>query len=146
MPLGGVNTNCVIAGHRGWSNGKYLKDIEEISVGDVLKLTTLWDVLSYRVTEIRVIAPNDLAPVAEASTEAAREYGETPHTGTEPVSGGRVSVGAGVEFESSKSLIFGDEFLHDIGFALLILIPLVWGITTLRSKKRTRRQHNDRRM
>ena len=60
MPIGGINTNCVIAGHRGWSNGKYLKDIELIQVGDVLEVTTLWNVMHYKVSEIKVIMPRDV--------------------------------------------------------------------------------------
>ena len=60
MPIGGINTNCVIAGHRGWHNGKYLKDIEEVAVGDVLTLTNLWYEMKYQVTEIKIIMPNDI--------------------------------------------------------------------------------------
>lgn len=60
MPIGGPNTNCVIAGHRGWHNGKYLKDIEKIHVGDTIVATTLWDVLHYDVKEIKIIKPNDI--------------------------------------------------------------------------------------
>lgn len=63
MPIGGINTNCVVAGHRGWSNGKYLKDIELIHVGDVLEVTTLWDVMHYKVTEIKVIMPRDVESI-----------------------------------------------------------------------------------
>lgn len=63
MPIGGINTNCVVAGHRGWSNGKYLKDIELIQVGDVLEVTTLWEIMHYRVTEIKVIMPRDVESI-----------------------------------------------------------------------------------
>ena len=61
MPIGGINTNCVLAGHRGWINGgKYLKDIEKVQVGDTIKVDTLWYPMEYVVSEIRIIYPNDV--------------------------------------------------------------------------------------
>lgn len=60
MPTGGANTNTVIAGHRGWSNGKFLKDIEKVKPGTDVVLTTIWEVLRYKVKEIRVIMPYEL--------------------------------------------------------------------------------------
>lgn len=61
MPIGGINTNCVIVGHRGWINGgKFLKDIEMVEVGDVVTLTNLWYPMEYKVVEIKIIYPNDI--------------------------------------------------------------------------------------
>lgn len=63
VPIGGVNTNCVIAGHRGWDNGKYLRDIEKIQLGDVLTVTNLWETLHYEVVDIVIIRPNNINEV-----------------------------------------------------------------------------------
>lgn len=60
MPIGGKNTNCVIAGHRGWNNGKFLKDIEVVQEGDPIILTNLWYRMEYVVSEIKLIYPNDI--------------------------------------------------------------------------------------
>lgn len=59
IPIGGVNTNSVIAGHRGWKNGKYFKEIENLSAGDPVYLTNPWETLTYRVESIDIIAPTD---------------------------------------------------------------------------------------
>ena len=60
MPIGGINTNCVIAAHR--SRG-FFGDIESLKINDVVKVTNLWEELSYRVVKIIVIDPYDVDKV-----------------------------------------------------------------------------------
>lgn len=59
VPIGGENTNSVIAGHRGWKRGKYFKQIEKLKPGDAVYITNPWGTLSYRVESISIIAPTD---------------------------------------------------------------------------------------
>lgn len=56
-PIGGDNTNCVIAGHRGWRGADYFLHIDRLQVGDTVKLTNLWGTLTYTVTDIQIIQP-----------------------------------------------------------------------------------------
>ena len=63
LPIGGVNTNCVIAGHRGWSGAPYFLNMDKVEVGDTVTVTNLWETLTYQVCEIRVIEPNDIDAV-----------------------------------------------------------------------------------
>ncbi len=60
IPLGGKNTNAVIAGHRGYSGYPYFKEIELLEPGDEVLITNLWGTLTYQVTEIIIISPNDV--------------------------------------------------------------------------------------
>ena len=60
LPIGGSNTNCVIAGHRGWNGAAYFLNIDKLRVGDELSITNLWETLDYIVSEIRIIEPNDI--------------------------------------------------------------------------------------
>ena len=60
LPIGGENTNCVIAGHRGWNGAAYFLNIDKLRVGDELSITNLWETLDYIVSEIRIIEPNDI--------------------------------------------------------------------------------------
>ena len=60
IPLGGNNTNAVIAGHRGYSGYPYFKEIELLAVGDEVTITNIWGTLTYVVTEIKIINPNDV--------------------------------------------------------------------------------------
>lgn len=58
IPVGGINTNSVIAGHRGYRGAPYFRDIEELSVGDDIYITNPWETLSYRVESVDIIAPD----------------------------------------------------------------------------------------
>ena len=60
IPLGGENSNAVIAGHRGYSGYPYFKEIELLEPGDEVIITNLWGTLTYVVTEIKIINPNDV--------------------------------------------------------------------------------------
>ena len=58
-PIGGNNTNCVIAGHRGWRGADYFRHIDRLQMGDTVQLTNLWETLTYTVTDIQVIQPHE---------------------------------------------------------------------------------------
>jgi len=60
IPIGGPNTNCVIAGHRGWNGYPYFLDIENLQVGDLLYIKNVWEELTYKVTAIRIVYPDDI--------------------------------------------------------------------------------------
>ena len=63
MPIGGSNTNCVLAGHRGWYGALFFRHIELLEIGDEIMITNLWETLTYTVSEIKVIEPSDIAAV-----------------------------------------------------------------------------------
>ena len=60
LPIGGSNTNAVIAGHRGWRGAAYFLNIHHLKPGEEVIITNLWDELTYKVTDIQIIAPNDI--------------------------------------------------------------------------------------
>ena len=60
VPIGGANTNCVIAGHRGWKGADYFRHIDRLDVGDTVKLTNLWETLTYTVADIQIIQPHEV--------------------------------------------------------------------------------------
>lgn len=63
MPVGGENTNCVIAGHRGWQGIPMFLEIEKLQPGDLVQLDNLWDTLWYEVVEIKIISPDEIEAV-----------------------------------------------------------------------------------
>lgn len=60
LPIGGENTNCVIAGHRGWNGAYFFRYVPDLRKGDVVTLQNLWETLSYQVVETKIIAPSDV--------------------------------------------------------------------------------------
>lgn len=64
MPIGGDNTNCVLAGHRGYNQRKtFFKEIENLVEGDVIYITNQWEKLQYRVTKIDIVDPDNFEAV-----------------------------------------------------------------------------------
>lgn len=63
IPIGGNNTNSVIAAHRGMKSHPMFRDIESLSIGDEVKITNMWDELIYKVVETKVINPDEVSEV-----------------------------------------------------------------------------------
>ena len=59
MPLGETDSNTVIAAHRGWKGIPMFRNIQQIQIGDKIQITTPWDVLIYRVCDLKIISPDD---------------------------------------------------------------------------------------
>lgn len=58
MPIGGANTNCVIAGHRTWSGAVQFKGLEQLVPGDKIYIKNPWEDLTYEVIETKVVLPD----------------------------------------------------------------------------------------
>lgn len=63
LPIGGDNTNSVIAAHRGYRGVPFFRNIEEVTVGDPVYITNPWETLVYRVESIDIIEPTDIDAV-----------------------------------------------------------------------------------
>lgn len=59
-PIGGENTNCVIAAHRGYRKTAMFRHIEKLEIGDEIYIENFRERLVYKVAEIRVITPTDV--------------------------------------------------------------------------------------
>jgi len=59
-PIGGDNSNCVIASHRGWRGADYFRHIDRLQAGDTVTLTNLWETLTYTVADIQIIQPHEV--------------------------------------------------------------------------------------
>ncbi len=62
-PIGGISTNCVIAGHRGWYGADYFRHIDRLQVGDTVAVTNLWETLAYAVVDIQIIQPHEVEKI-----------------------------------------------------------------------------------
>ena len=63
MPVGGANTNCVIAGHRGWNGMAYFQRIENLTEGSKVYITNPWETLVYKVASAKIIGPDDVSSI-----------------------------------------------------------------------------------
>ena len=62
-PIGGENTNCVIAAHRGYANASMFRKIEEVEIGDKVYIENFREKLIYEVVQLRIIAPSDIGQI-----------------------------------------------------------------------------------
>ncbi|MDQ0361222.1 class C sortase [Breznakia pachnodae] len=60
VPIGGENTNSVIAAHRGYYKAAMFSDIEKLELGDEIYIINYWDTLTYSVVEIKIIEPSQI--------------------------------------------------------------------------------------
>lgn len=64
MPIGGTNTNSVIAAHRGGIHGAgVFKEIEKLQVGDHITIANLWETLDYQVIKEIAIDPKEIEAI-----------------------------------------------------------------------------------
>ncbi|MCD7805715.1 MAG: class C sortase [Lachnospiraceae bacterium] len=63
LPVGGVSSNCVIAGHRGYGGMAYFREIERLTQDSLVYIVNPWETLIYQVTETRIIDPKDIASI-----------------------------------------------------------------------------------
>lgn len=63
VPIGGANTNTVLAAHRGYRGTAMFRDIETLQIGDRVYVTNFWGTLVYEVTETKVTLPADIQEV-----------------------------------------------------------------------------------
>lgn len=59
IPIGGTNTNAVLAGHRGVINKTMFDNIVFLNEGDSVFITNLWYELEYKVVKTEVIIPSE---------------------------------------------------------------------------------------
>ncbi|WP_295147553.1 class C sortase [uncultured Peptoniphilus sp.] len=67
LPLGGMSTRAVIAGHRGWWGDLMFYNVDKLEVGDEILIDGRTGLLEYRVTGTDIISPSDwesILPVA----------------------------------------------------------------------------------
>lgn len=137
MPIGGNNTNCVIAAHRGYGGVPMFREIERLMPGDTVEITNLWETLSYRVVKSIVIPPDDIGAVKIIEGEDMVTL-VTCHPYTENyqryvVYCRRAGAGAsdreepdipyeGVRYESSEAKIRRERMLGVAGSALFLAL------------------------
>lgn len=59
-PIGGENTNCVLAGHRGYYQAPMFRNIQKLELGDVVEVQNFRDTLRYEVSDIQVVNPDEV--------------------------------------------------------------------------------------
>lgn len=59
LPVGGASTHSVLTAHRGLAEATLFDRLDELSIGDTIRLEIFGEVLTYRVIETKVVEPDD---------------------------------------------------------------------------------------
>ena len=59
-PIGGENTNSVIAAHRGYSKCDMFRNINKLQIGDEIYIENFITTLQYKVCDIKIILPTEI--------------------------------------------------------------------------------------
>ena len=63
LPIGTMNSNSVIAAHNGWYGKTLFRHLNQFVLGDEIKVTNVWETLTYEVVEIEIIQPDEIDKV-----------------------------------------------------------------------------------
>ncbi len=63
LPVGGINTNCVLSGHRGLPSAKLLTDLDKMEPGDRFTMSVLGEELVYETFEVIVVTQEESDPL-----------------------------------------------------------------------------------
>ena len=63
-PIGGENTNSVIAAHRGYGKAKLFRHIEKLEKEDLIYIQNFREELVYKVYEIKLVTPDSISELA----------------------------------------------------------------------------------
>ena len=69
-PIGGVNTNSVIAAHRGFRKTKMFRDIDRIHIGDIMYIKNFSGTLTYKAVKTSII---DKRGISNLTIEEGRD-------------------------------------------------------------------------
>ena len=71
LPVGGVSTHSVLAGHTGLPSSKLFTDLDMMETGDYFYIHVLDKVLKYKVDQIKVVLPEE---VDDVQIEKGKDY------------------------------------------------------------------------
>lgn len=144
LPVGGEGTHSVLSAHTGLGGKKLFTDLDQLGEGDVFCLHVLGQVLAYRVSDIRVVLPDDVSslsidPKADKCTlVTCTPYGVNDHrllvTGLRTeYNPDEVNTDDGIPFTSTS-------WFADYARAVLIWAGVLAAVLLIRRFLRKRRQ------
>lgn len=63
LPLGGENTNTVLAGHTGYIGRIFFDNIRNLHSGDIVNVTNYWSKLNYKVIKTNICNPTEVGNI-----------------------------------------------------------------------------------
>lgn len=61
LPVGGINTHCIMSAHRGLPSAQLFTDLDRLELGDTFQIVVLDQILTYQVDQIKITTPQEFA-------------------------------------------------------------------------------------
>ncbi len=140
LPVGGLDSHCVISGHRGLPSAKLFSNLDEMKIGDYFMLNVLNQKLTYQVDQIEVVLPSELEYLKiEKGRDLCTLVTCTPYginTHRLLVRGQRVANLPGAELTVDGKLIWPGYVALAVDAVLAIPLLLRWAVHAFRRKKK----------
>ena len=150
LPIGGKNRHSVISAHRGLPSAELFTRLDEIEEGDIFYIHVLEKTLEYKVDQITVIDPEDLASLAvEPGKDLVTLLTCTPYavnTHRLLVRGSRVeydpNAGSGLVSEQhvGKNFEWVNMYILSIVLGILLIVLLLLLFLKKRKKKKQKEE------
>lgn len=69
LPIGGKGSHAIITGHSGLAGKRMFTDLEDLDSGDVFYIKVLGETLAYKVDQIKVVLPHEIADLKISAEE-----------------------------------------------------------------------------
>ena len=63
LPIGGESTHSVLSAHRGLPHAKLFTELDKLQIGDTFTITVLNRTVTYQVSKIKVVRPNEVEDI-----------------------------------------------------------------------------------
>lgn len=146
LPIGGEGRHSVLTGHRGLPSAELFTRLDELEEGDEFYLHVLDETMAYRVDEINVVEPDELAELAaEPGLDLVTLVTCTPYavnTHRLLVRGVRVPYEEGAEEEAASAVAVWRPTAYELGLAAGMGLLALVGVGALtRAQMRPRGSH-----
>lgn len=142
LPVGGINTHSLLAGHRGVPSAKLLTNLDLLEEGDLFYIHVFSEVLTYKVCNIKTIIPKDIDDIViEEGKDLVTLITCTPYAVNSHrllVTGERIET---VKVEEKASAINKFNYLFDASqiFAIILFVIMTVTIIFINKKGGVRR-------
>ncbi|MCQ4023324.1 MULTISPECIES: class C sortase [unclassified Ruminococcus] len=140
LPVGGIGTHCVLAGHTGLPSAKLLTSLDRLQNDDLFYIHVLGETLTYRVNNIAIVEPDETSLLQAKSDKdyltivTCTPYGINTHRLL--VRGERVEEGEEIEV-NAISVQNDIEFIkpvYIITICIVTAVVLYFGVKCIASK------------
>jgi len=144
LPIGGIDTHCVLTGHSGLSHAGMFDDLEKLKEEEEFFLQILDETLAYQISEIHVVLPDDISKLHREKGKdkvtliTCTPYGVNSHRLL--VTGERIPFNAPMPTSQSEEKAEFPWWIVILVIAIIFFVILLGAVIRRASKKRASRE------